>query len=105
MPERSTHAHVTANPPPDAADPPPPEVAEFIRFCHRRRPAVWPELYDVMCGVAARREFKGLGPDQLAERGLSFALSGMPRLANWVRATLPAAADRPDLRIAAHSGA
>jgi hypothetical protein len=93
MPERSTHAPVTAIPLPDAADPPPPEVAEFIRFCHRRRPAAWPELYDVMCGVAARREFRGWGPDQLGERGLSFALSGMPRLAAWVRTTLPAVAE------------
>ena len=93
MAERSTHAHVTAIPPPEFADLPAPEVAEFIRFCHRRRHAAWPELYDVMCAVAARREFRGWGPDQLAERGLTFALSGMPRLAQWVRVTLPAVTD------------
>lgn len=105
MPERSTHAHVTAIPLPDAAEPPPAEVAEFIRYCHRRRPAVWPELYDVMCGVAARREFRGWGPDQFAERGLSFALSGVPRLATWVRATLPPPSDASELHLTARSGA
>jgi len=98
MPERSTRAHASINPALDSEDPPPPEVAEFIRFCHRRRPAVWPELYDVMCGVAARREFRGWGPEQLAERGITFALPAMPRLSAWVRATVGTrleAGDRP----------
>jgi hypothetical protein len=88
MPERSTHAHVAVNSPPPLEESPPQEVAEFIRFCHRSRPAVWPELYDVMCGVAARREFRGWGADQLAERGITFALPAMPLLAAWVRATV-----------------
>jgi hypothetical protein len=88
MPLRSTPAHVAVDSPPDSGDPPSVEVADFIRFCHRRRPAVWPELYDVMCGVAARREFRGWGPDQLAERGITFALPAMPRLAAWVRDTV-----------------
>ena len=35
------------------ADPPPPDVAEFIRFCHDRKHVGWPELYDEMCAVAA----------------------------------------------------
>ena len=48
----------------DAADGPeqgsnPPDVEAFIRYCHGRRGASWPELYDEMCGVAARREFNG----------------------------------------------
>jgi len=67
---------------------PPPDVVEFIRFCHRRRHVGWPEIYDEMCAVAARREFNGWGHDQLAERGLTFALFEMPRLAGWVRLVL-----------------
>jgi hypothetical protein len=92
MAERVTHAHVSATTEPAAEDRPPKEVAEFIRYCHRRRPAAWPELYDVMCGIAARREFRGWGPEQLGERGLTFSLGGMPRLASWVRVTLGASA-------------
>ena len=67
---------------------PPPDVVEFIRFCYRRRHVGWPEIYDEMCAVAARREFNGWGHDQLAERGLTFALFEMPRLAGWVRLVL-----------------
>jgi hypothetical protein len=69
---------------------PPPDVVEFIRFCHRRRHVGWPEIYDEMCAVAARREFNGWGHDQLAERGLTFALFEMPRLSGWVRSVLAA---------------
>ena len=75
---------------------PPPDVVEFIRFCHRRRHVGWPELYDEMCAVAARHEFNGWGHEQLAERGLTFSLYEMPRLAAWVRAVLgpqPSAAE------------
>ncbi len=92
MAERLTHAHVIATTEPAAEDRPPKEVADFIRFCHRRRPAAWPEIYDVMCGIAARREFRGWGPDQLSERGVTFTLGAMPRLASWVRMTLGAPA-------------
>lgn len=67
------------------ADQPPPDIAEFIRFCHRRRGVGWPELYDEMCSVAARREFHGWDTDELATRGVSFTLFEMPRLAGWVR--------------------
>lgn len=69
-------------------DAPPPDVVAFIRFCHRRRRAGWPELYDEMCAVAARREFQGWDHDVLATHGLTFALQDMPRLAGWVRATV-----------------
>ncbi|HEX2193910.1 MAG TPA: hypothetical protein VHK63_02995 [Candidatus Limnocylindria bacterium] len=61
------------------------DIAEFIRFCHHRRPVGWPEIYDEMCAVAARREFHGWGQDELAQRGVSFTLFEMPRLAAWVR--------------------
>ena len=76
---------VLADPP---ADPPPPDVAEFIRFCHGRKHVGWPELYDEMCAVAARREFNGWDHDQFAARGLTFSLFEMPRLSGWVRAVL-----------------
>jgi hypothetical protein len=67
---------------------PPPDVVSFIRYCHRRRGATWPELYDEMCGVAARREFNGWDRAELASRGLTFSLLEMPRLAGWSRAVL-----------------
>lgn len=75
---------------------PPPEVAEFIRYSHRRRRASWPEIYDDMCAIAARREFKGWDSDRLAEAGVSFTLFDTPRLAAWVRAVLPAEAAPPE---------
>jgi hypothetical protein len=70
------------------ANQPPPDVAEFIRFCHGRKRVGWPELYDEMCAVAARREFNGWDHDQFAARGLTFSLFEMPRLSGWVRAVL-----------------
>ncbi len=73
---------------------PPPDVIAFIRYCHRRRGAAWPELYDEMCAVAARREFNGWDHDQLAARGLTFSLFEMPRLANWSRAVLAGMAEQ-----------
>ncbi len=75
---------------------PPPDIAEFIRFCHRRRRVAWPEIYDEMCGVAARREFHGWDHDELSRRGISFTLFEMPRLAGWVRFVLADAVAPPD---------
>jgi hypothetical protein len=69
-------------------DPPPPDVAEFIRFCHGRKHVGWPELYDEMCAVAARREFNGWDHEQFAARGLTFSLFEMSRLSGWVRSVL-----------------
>lgn len=66
----------------------PPDIAEFIRFCHRRRKVGWPEIYDEMCAVAARKDFHGWDNDELARRGLTFTLFEMPRLAGWVRDVL-----------------
>ncbi len=51
-----------------------PDGAEFVRFCHRRRPVGWPELYDEMCAVASRGLFRGWGTDELAEHGIGFSL-------------------------------
>ena len=74
-------------------DPPPPDVVEFIRFCHERKRVGWPELYDEMCAVAARREFNGWDHDQFAARGLTFSLFEMPRLSGWVRSVLAVPAE------------
>ncbi|HEY8171138.1 MAG TPA: hypothetical protein VIH24_08605 [Candidatus Limnocylindria bacterium] len=76
-----------------SAELPPPDVAAFIRFCHHRRGASWPELYDEMCGVAARREFNGWDSAALETRGITFSLIEMPRLAGWTRAVLAGMAE------------
>jgi hypothetical protein len=60
------------------------EAVEFVRFCYSRRHVSWPELYDEMCAVAGRGLFRGWGPDELAEHGVEFGLSEMPRLASFV---------------------
>ena len=101
MPERSMVASARSHHLTGATDAPPPEVAEFIKYCHRRRHAGWPELYDEMCAVAARREFNGWDHDQLAARGLTFSLFEMPRLAGWVRSVVGAAADVPEAAVIA----
>lgn len=77
-----------------AGEPPPPDVVSFIRFCHHRRGVGWPELYDEMCGVAARREFNGWDHAELEARGLNFSLLEMPRLAAWSRAVLAGMAEQ-----------
>lgn len=59
----------------------PPEVLEFIRFCYRRRGIGWPELYDEMCGVAARGLFRGMDYARLEALGVGFSLGELPRLA------------------------
>jgi hypothetical protein len=89
--------------PPDTDPPaaPPPEIAEFIRFCHRRRPRAWPDLYDEMWVVAARREFNGWGFEQLEAYGVTFSLFEMPRLARWVGEVVAAL---PDVREASVVG-
>ncbi len=55
------------------------ESLEFIRFCYRRRRVGWPLLYDEMCAVASRGAYHGLVFAELAERGVTFCLSDMPR--------------------------
>ena len=70
------------------ADPPPPDIADFISFCHARKHVGWPELYDEMCAVASRREFNGWDHDQFAAHGLTFSLFEMTRLSGWVRTVL-----------------
>ena len=74
-----------------------PDAIEFVRFCYRRKHVGWPELYDEMCGVAARREFRGWDHAALASRGLTFALLEMPRLAGWARAVLAGMAEQREI--------
>jgi hypothetical protein len=95
MNERSSVSDATARATTSGEQLPPPDVAAFIRYCHRRRGATWPELYDEMCGVAARREFQGWDHAELAARGLTFSLLEMPRLAAWSRSVLAATDRRP----------
>ena len=63
-----------------AAGPHQDEALDFVRFCYRRRRVGWPALYDEMCAVASRGAYHGLGFADLAERGVTFCLSDMPRL-------------------------
>jgi hypothetical protein len=70
--------------PQGVADGAAPEAIEFIRFCYRRRPHGWPDLYDEMCHVASRRLFRGWGPGELADHGIGFSLFETPRLAALV---------------------
>jgi hypothetical protein len=101
MPERSNAVPARPLSTAQPGDQPPPEIAAFIRFCHRRRGTGWPEIYDEMCAVAARREFKGWGHEQLAAHGLTFSLFEMPRLARWVNtvlATQSAPPQRPSIQ-------
>lgn len=60
---------------------PDPDAVEFIRFCYARRRVGWPELYDEMCGVAARGLFRGMVAEDLAAHGIGFSLFDMPALA------------------------
>ncbi len=59
----------------------PDAALDFVRFCYRRRRVGWPELYDEMCAVASRGLYHGWSFSDLAERGVAFSLSEMPRLA------------------------
>lgn len=58
------------------------EAKAFVRFCYRRRAVAWPELYDEMCAVAARGDYRGMDYEQLQGLGIGFALSALPRLAH-----------------------
>ena len=58
------------------------EAKAFVRFCYRRRAVAWPELYDEMCAVAARGDYRGMDYDQLRKLGIGFALAALPQLAD-----------------------
>jgi len=55
-------------------------VVAFIRYCYQRRRIGWPELYDEMCGVAARAEFRDMDYERLEALGVRFSLPEMGRL-------------------------
>ncbi|MFM2106863.1 MAG: hypothetical protein RL338_1895 [Chloroflexota bacterium] len=85
----SPAAGATASPPASSVDrSASPDAVEFVRFCYRRRRVGWPELYDEMCAVAGRGLFRGWSHGELADHGIAFELSAMPRLAALVRATI-----------------
>jgi hypothetical protein len=69
---------------PESGDGPAAEIEEFVRYCYRRRRVSWPEIYDDMCAVAARGEFRGWRLGELAERGVTFTIAELPRLAALV---------------------
>lgn len=78
-----------------------PEIVEFVRHAYRRRPVAWPDLYDELCLLASRGLFRGLGYAELAERGLSFSLCELPKLARlavWIAEQEQASGDVPEPR-------
>ena len=86
--ETSEERHVNGEADPAGGDPfpvdgadPDAEAEAFIRFCYRRRAVQWPELYDEMCAVAARGDYRGMEYEELSRLGIGFALSSLPRLA------------------------
>jgi hypothetical protein len=86
--ETSDERHVTSGEDPTGGDRAPldgagsdAEAEAFIRFCYRRRAVQWPELYDEMCAVAARGDYRGMEYEELQRLGIGFALSALPRLA------------------------
>ena len=85
MTQRSLASGV-AVPRPGEGEMPTPDIVAFIRYCHGRRGASWPELYDEMCDHA-----------QLAARGVSFTLLEMPQLAGWARAVLAGMAEQREI--------
>jgi hypothetical protein len=77
---------VVVEPPasPDGAADAEAQAVDFVRFCYRRRAVAWPELYDEMCAVAARGDYRGMDYDELERAGIRFALAALPQLAEMV---------------------
>ncbi|MGA2514504.1 MAG: hypothetical protein ABSG37_12950 [Candidatus Limnocylindrales bacterium] len=75
-------------------DPATDAALDFVRFCHRRKRAGWPELYDEMCHVASRGLYHGWCFGELAEHGIAFGLAEMPRLARLVSEVVRQEAER-----------
>jgi hypothetical protein len=88
LPETIDERHATGGADPAGGDEnpghgvdPDAEVKAFIRFCYRRRAVKWPELYDEMCAVAARGDYRDMEYEELHRLGIRFDLSALPRLA------------------------
>jgi hypothetical protein len=64
------------------------EAEDFVRFCYHRRRVGWPDLYDEMCRVAHRGQYKGMGLHDLADIGIGFSLFETSRLASIVGAVV-----------------
>lgn len=64
------------------------EAEDFVRFCYRRRRVGWPDLYDEMCRVAHRGQYKGMGLHDLADIGIGFSLFETPQLSTLVSAVV-----------------
>ncbi len=77
------------------------EALDFVRFCYRRRAACWPELYDEMCAVAARGDYRGLGYEELEGIGVRFVLAALPRLAELAARVIAEERTRPVVTSAA----
>ncbi len=99
-PSTTTRGVVTQADSTDAASFDPDAEAEaFVRFCYRRRSVAWPELYDEMCAVAARGDYRGMDYEQLQRLGIGFALAALPRLAELADRVI--AQERGPQRVAA----
>jgi hypothetical protein len=85
LPGEDTHEEGAPSNAPGALAGVPEDVVAFIRYCYQRRRIGWPELYDEMCGVAARGEFRGMDYDCLEQLGVRFSLPEMGRLAALVQ--------------------
>ena len=59
------------------------DAAEFVRYCYSIRRVGWPELYDEMCQVAARRAFRGWDAAELSVHGIGFSLFQTPARFHW----------------------
>jgi hypothetical protein len=84
-----------ASAPPDGEAGADAEALAFVRFCYRRRAVAWPELYDEMCAVAARGDYRGMGYEQLEGLGIRLVLAALPRLAAIAARVMAEERDRP----------
>jgi hypothetical protein len=83
----------------------PSDAVEFVRFCYHRRPVSWPALYDEMCAVAARGAFRGLGYAELADVGVTFCLTELPRLVAITEIVIAEERAHPPIRDQVHGEA
>ncbi len=70
------------------------ELRDFILFCIQRRGKRWPALYDEMTSVAGRGLFKGMGYQDLRDRGLSLSLSNIDNVLELIEQATGGNTDR-----------
>lgn len=63
-----------------------PLLSDFAHFIAQRVPphTPWPRIYDEMCHVARTRAFRGMGYVELAEAGISLALTDLDHLGHLI---------------------